>query len=266
MMANNLSLGCDCLGAIHYLSAFVADDRGQVVQKENCICIHEQDAGIGWKHTNYRTGRAAVVRNRELVVQSIITVSNYEYILAWIFNQAGEITYEVRATGVLSTAPIDDDIPPDDVPNWGTVVHAGVFAQHHQHIFSLRVDPALDGHDNRLVYDEAIALPRDPDTNPHGVAYVTRETLVTESCGMNSDTEKNRRFLIQNASQKNPVNGKPVAYKIVVPPFQKMLASEDSWHYKRAEFADKAVYVTKYRDGELYAAGKFTNQVGVLLC
>lgn len=78
-MANDLKLGCDCLGSIHYLSATLADDKGSPLDMPNVVCIHEQDNGIGWKHTNYRTGRAAVVRNRELVVQSIITVST----LSW---------------------------------------------------------------------------------------------------------------------------------------------------------------------------------------
>jgi primary-amine oxidase len=95
-MANDLKLGCDCLGSIHYLSATLADDKGNPLDMPDVVCIHEQDNGIGWKHTNYRTGRAAVVRNRELVVQSIITVANYEYIMAFMFNQAGEVGYEVR--------------------------------------------------------------------------------------------------------------------------------------------------------------------------
>jgi hypothetical protein len=47
---------------------------------ENAVCLHEQDGGIGWKHTNYRTNVAAVIRARVLVVQTIITVANYEYI------------------------------------------------------------------------------------------------------------------------------------------------------------------------------------------
>jgi primary-amine oxidase len=47
---------------------------------KNIICLHEQDNGIGWKHTNYRTGIAAITRSRILVVQTIITVANYEYI------------------------------------------------------------------------------------------------------------------------------------------------------------------------------------------
>ena len=255
IMANNLKLGCDCLGSIHYLSAVLANPHGEPMPMDNVICVHEQDAGIGWKHTNYRTGRAAVVRNRELVVQSIITVSNYEYILAFIFNQAGAIEYEVRATGILSTQPIDEGV---DVP-WGTIVHPGVLATHHQHIFSLRVDPMIDGHSNRLVYDEAHAMPRD-DFNPHGVGYTVTETVVQESCGLDTNYDANRTFKIQNAAVKNPINGKPVAYKIHAPPFQKMIADKDSFHHKRAEFADHNIYVVKHRDGELYAAGKYTNQ------
>jgi primary-amine oxidase len=255
IMANNLQLGCDCLGSIHYLSAVLNDDKGEVLEMPNVVCIHEQDNGIGWKHTNYRTGRAAVVRNRELVLQSIITVSNYEYILAFIFNQAGEVMYEVRATGILSTQPIDEGV---SVP-WGTVVHPGVLAVHHQHIFSLRVDPMIDGPLNRVVYDEAHPMPRS-DFNPHGVGYSVTETPITQSGGYDLDYDVNRTFKIQNASVKNPVNGKAVAYKVHVPPFQKMLADKDSYHFKRAEFADHNIYVTSYRDNELYAGGRYTNQ------
>ncbi len=253
--ANNLKLGCDCLGSIHYLSSVISNSEGEAVPMENVVCVHEQDAGIGWKHTNYRSGRAALVRNRELVLQSIITVSNYEYILAFMFDQAGQLIYEVRATGILSTSPIDEGI---EVP-WGTVVHPGVLAVNHQHIFCLRVDPAIDGHNNRLVYDEAHAMPRN-EFNPHGVGYYTKETLVEESCGIDTDYEQSRVFKIQNASVKNPINGKPVAYKIHAPAFQKILADKDSYHNKRAEFADHNIYVTKYKDGELYAGGKYTNQ------
>ncbi|KAJ9665240.1 hypothetical protein H2201_004714 [Coniosporium apollinis] len=255
LMANNLKLGCDCLGSIYYLDGVISTDKGEAVTMESCICVHEQDAGIGWKHTNYRTGRAAVVRSRELVLQSIITVSNYEYILAFIFNQAGEVMYEVRATGILSTQPIDEGVSVD----FGTVVHPGVLAVHHQHIFSLRIDPAIDGQNNRLVYDEALPMPRS-DFNPHGVGYISKETIIEKSGGYDLDFDANRVFKIQNAAVRNPVNNKPVAYKIMAPAFQKMLADRDSFHFKRAEFADHNIYVTKYQDGELYAGGKYTNQ------
>lgn len=254
-MANNLKLGCDCLGAIHYLSAVISDSAGEPTTMENTVCIHEQDSGIAFKHMSYRTMRAAIARKRELVVQTIITVSNYEYILAFIFNQAGELTYEVRATGILSTQPVDEGV---DVP-FGTVVHPGVLAVHHQHIFSLRVDPAIDGHDNRLVYEEAHAMPLD-DKNPHGNGYTVQQTLVEKSTGLDLKPDSNRTFKIQNTSALNPVNGKPVSYKIQKDSFQKILSHPSSFNHRRAEFSDHDVYVTAHRDGELYAGGQYTNQ------
>ena len=255
VMANNLQLGCDCLGSVHYLSGMLSDSHGEPMSMPNVVCIHEQDSGISWKHTNYRTGRGAVVRNRELAVQSIITVSNYDYILAFVFNQAGAIEYEVRATGILSTQPVDEGV---DVP-WGTLVHPGVLAVAHQHIFSLRVDPMLDGHANRLVREDVLAMPRS-DFNPHGVGYYAEETPVSESCGLDADPTAGRSFRIQNVASRNPVNGRPVGYRIHAPAFQRMLAAPDSFHRRRAEFADRGLYVVRHRDGELYAAGRYTNQ------
>ncbi|KAI6752345.1 hypothetical protein HG530_013714 [Fusarium avenaceum] len=257
--ANNLKLGCDCLGSIQYLSGVICDDRGMPLPMENVICIHEQDAGIGWKHTNYRTGRAAIVRSRELVLQSIITVSNYEYILMFIFNQAGDVTYEVRATGILSTQPIDHELDKTGSP-FGTVVHPGVLAGNHQHIFSLRVDPMIDGHTNQLVCSEAHKIPRDPHRNPHGTGYEVVEKTVDTTAGLDIDYDLSQVYKITNPNSLNPINGKPVGYKIMAPPFQKLMADEDSINHKRAEFADHNIYVTTHRDRELYAGGWWTNQ------
>ncbi|KAF3931823.1 hypothetical protein ABW19_dt0201389 [Dactylella cylindrospora] len=258
IMANNLKLGCDCLGTIAYLSFPLCDDKGEPIMMDNCICVHEQDAGIQFKHTNYRSGRAVISRMRELVLQSIITVANYEYIFAFIFNTAGELSYEVRATGILSTAPIDATIK--DSPGYGTIVHPGVLAQHHQHIFSLRIDPAIDGFGNKVVYEEAQPMdPKDP-FNPFGNGYYTTETPVDVEGGFLEAPQNNRVFKIQNPKNINPINNKPVGFKIQAPPFQKLLSHEDSFNFKRAEFADKAVYVTKYNDWEYFAAGQYTNQ------
>lgn len=260
IMANNLALGCDCLGSIYYLSGVLADTEGRPQDYPNVVCIHEQDAGLLWKHTNYRTSRAAVVRNRELVLQTILTVSNYEYILAWVFNLAGDVTYEVRATGILSTQPVDLSLTKEPHP-YGTVVHPGVLGGYHQHFFSLRVDPMVGGRGgNAVVYEEAVALPRDAAVNPHGVGYTVRRTPVAASGGFDLDVASNRTFKIVNHSVKNPINGASVGYKIHAPPMQPILADPESYHARRAEFADKSVYVTKYAENELFAGGYYTNQ------
>jgi primary-amine oxidase len=49
--ANNLSLGCDCLGVIKYFDAVIVSSEPKV--HPNVVCLHEQDNGIGWKHSTY---------------------------------------------------------------------------------------------------------------------------------------------------------------------------------------------------------------------
>lgn len=65
---------------------------------------------------------------------------------------------------------------------------------------------------------------------------------------------------ITNQSKLNPVSGKPVAYKLVPSASQLLLAHPESIVAQRAQFAQHHVWVTKYKDGELWAGGEFTNQ------
>lgn len=220
--------------------------------------MHEQDNGIQHKHTNYRNNEGTVVRNRELVLQMVCTVSNYEYVLAWILDQAGNIEQEVRATGILSTMPIDNE-DGAKVP-WGTNVGPGVMAAYHQHLFSLRIDPAVDGHNNTLFYEESVPLPVDEELNPFGMGYVSKQTVLKKAGFADLSIEKNRTFKIRNDSHINPVSLKPVAYRLHAAPSQMLLMSANSFARKRAAFSEHAIWVTKYQDDELYAAGEFTNQ------
>ena len=219
--------------------------------------MHEQDNGLQHKHTNYRSGAATVVRNRQLVLQIVCTVANYEYIFAYIFDQAGNVELEVRATGILSTVPFDNENG-ETVP-WGTNVGPGVMAPFHQHMFSLRIDPAIDGFKNTVYYEDSVPMPYD-ENNPYGVGYTTEQTILQNSGTANTSVDRHRVFKIRNDSTTNPITYKPVAYKLQTAPSQMMLASPNSMGYKRAEFATKPIWVTKYQDDELYAAGEFTNQ------
>ena len=106
----------------------------------------------------------------------------------------------------------------------------------------------------------------DAERNPRGNRYEVRKTPVTTSTGLDVDVEKGRVFKIQNLDKKNRVSGKPVGYKILPPATQKLLAAPNSIQNNRALFAQHHVWVTKYRDDELYAAGRYTlqsrNEVG----
>lgn len=254
--ANNLALGCDCLGVVKYFSGWLNDGEGNPIPAENVICVHEQDGGIGWKHTNHRTGNPAITRARNLVVQSIITVGNYEYIFAWVFMQNGNLELETRATGILSTQLIDEG----KLSPWGTVVNPGVLAANHQHLFCLRVDPMIDGQLNTVVQEDSIPVPQSEHENPHGNAWKIEKTPFEKSGFADAAPFANRCFKIVNENRINHISKNPVGYKIVPQPCQLLLASQDSVVRRRARFAEHHLWVTRYKDGDLWAGGKWTNQ------
>ena len=75
--ANSLELGCDCLGEIRYFDVALFDMRGAPPELKNAICMHEEDYGILWKHTDNKIGETETRRSRRLVISSIATVGNY---------------------------------------------------------------------------------------------------------------------------------------------------------------------------------------------
>ncbi|KAJ5333896.1 hypothetical protein MYU51_017273 [Penicillium brevicompactum] len=254
--ANNLQLGCDCLGLIKYLDGCVVAKDGSPSPRPNAICIHEVDNGIQWKHTNHRTEKAVVVRKRQLVLQSIITVANYEYIFMWYFDQSGELTFETRATGILSTQPIDKDAK---VP-WGARVADGVMAPYHQHLFNLRIDPAVGGHKNSFASTNTVPIPWDEELSSLGTGFVTQQQIVDRAGTVEDDISKGRVFKILNENIENPVSLTPIGYKLVPHRSQMLLARPGSWHWRRSEFCESPIWVTKYQDRQLFPAGDYTNQ------
>jgi primary-amine oxidase len=241
---------------LQYFDGVLTKADGTAEVSKNVICLHEQDEGINWKHTNWRTGRAVVTRRRVLVVQFIITLANYEYIFAYKFDQAAGVQVEARATGIVSVVNIDEG----KTAPWGNVVSPGALAQNHQHIFCVRIDPAVDGQRNTLVQEESLPVAQDPATNPMGNLYEVRKTSVARSAGLDLSPWTNRVFKIQNDAHTNPVSGRPVAYKVTTPPTQLLLADPSSIQANRALFAQHHMWVTKYRDDELYAGGRYTLQ------
>lgn len=178
----------------------------------------------------------------------------------------------------MSVTPIDLDVDAT-VLKYGTVVADGIFAPHHQHIFNLRVDPAIDGYtDSTIVYDDTVAMPRD-EKNPHGVGFEVHSVPIEKECAFNLDWTTNRAVKMVNPTKLNPFSKKPVGYKVVrtslsfripksplvmltcvssnpVPPTQLGLAHETSMHNRRGEFVNNHMHVTKYDNGELFGAGE----------
>src|SRR5258706_6947684 len=77
--ANSLELGCDCLGHIKYFDAPMTNSRGELQTIKNAICMHEEDYGILWKHTDRRGNQLEGRRSRRQVLSSVSAGAKYRY-------------------------------------------------------------------------------------------------------------------------------------------------------------------------------------------
>ncbi len=254
-LANSLRLGCDCLGTIAYLDAHLNTMGGDVMTIEKAICIHEEDAGILWKHWDFRTDRTEMRRGRRLVVSCICTVGNYEYAQYWYFRQDGAIEFEMKATGIINTAAC----PPGQPSKYGAEVSPGVEGHIHQHAFCARLDMAVDGDANSIVECNTYAEPEGPN-NPFGNAFYVEETVLgtEQAAARRANQETQRYWKVINPSKRNHV-GRPVGYRLepgqVLTPFVRA----DSASGRRSTFVQNHLWVTAFDPEERYPAGEYMN-------
>ena len=254
MLANSLAKGCDCFGEIAYFDAVLTDSRGHVAVTENAICLHEEDFGILWKHTDWRRDHVDVRRSRRLVLSFIATIDNYEYGFYWYFYQDGTIQYEVKLTGILLTAALADE------PRYGTLVAPELNALNHQHFFAMRLDFDVDGNANSVYEVNSEAVPLGPE-NPYGNGWYGVATLLeTEQTAQRLiDPLVGRYWKIVNPHVSNRL-GQPVGFKLI--PGENVLpfAHPESPIMKRAGFMAHHLWVTPYHPDENFPAGPYPNQ------
>jgi primary-amine oxidase len=256
LLTNSLELGCDCLGEIRYLDVDLATPRGEVTTIRNAICMHEEDYSLLWKHYDWTTETGEVRRCRRFVVSSIVTVDNYEYAFYWYLYQDGSLEFECKATGIILTAAAE----PGETPRHGTLVAPQLNGMYHQHFFCARLDLDVDGEENTVVEVNAEALPWGPD-NPHGSAYVARETPFRreQEAQRLIDPFAARYWKVVNTGVRNGL-GQPVGYKLVPGATCAPLCHPDSSIGRRAAFMFRHLWVTPFAPRELFPAGDYPNQ------
>jgi primary-amine oxidase len=253
---NSLSRGCDCLGEIFYFDAVINDTEGRAQTIENAICMHEEDYGVLWKHTDFRTGEVEVRRSRRLVISVFMTVVNYEYGLFWYLYQDGTIQCEMKLTGVMSMGAHQEG----DDPRFGVRCAPNLYAPNHQHFFNVRLDMTVDGQRNTVFEVDSVPLPIG-DENPYGNAWEAVSTPLGRESGSQRDIDlkRARYWKICNQEKRNAV-GDPVAYKLVPGDNIHHMFHQDAPALKRAGFINHHLWVTQYSPHERYAAGDYPYQ------
>ncbi|CAK9862440.1 unnamed protein product [Sphagnum jensenii] len=257
---HSLKRGCDCLGYIKYFDAHFTNFHGEVETVKNCVCMHEEDHGIMWKHQDWRTGFEEVRRSRRLTVSFFCTVANYEYGFYWHFYQDGSMEAEVKLTGILSLGALKAD----EHRRHGTLIAPGLYAPVHQHFFVARLDMAVDsqlGEGLNQVVEVNLTTEESGPHNPHNNAFYAKETILRSELEAQRDcnSRTNRHWLVQNTRKLNRT-GQPTGYKLMPDSNCLPLAGSDAKFLRRATFLSHNLWVTQYNRDECFPGGEFPNQ------
>lgn len=258
--AHSLKRGCDCLGHIKYFDVHFTNFTGGVETIENCVCLHEEDFGVLWKHQDWRTGLSEVRRSRRLTVSFFCTVANYEYGFFWHFYQDGKIEAEVKLTGILSLGALK----PGEFRKHGTVIAPGLYAPVHQHFFVARLNMAVDckpGEALNQVVEVDVKVEEPGPDNVHNNAFYAEEKLLQSELQAVRDCNPlaARHWIVRNTRSVNRT-GQLTGYRLVPGSNCHPLAGPDAMLFRRAEFLRHNLWVTQYNNEEKFPAGEFPNQ------
>lgn len=242
------------------LNALFADDNGEPYLGKNLIGIYEKDAGILWRHYDFNTETFEGRRARQLVVNTVAAIGNYDYGINWIFHEDGTLEQRSDLTGIMlakATPNLTNSHEHGD--KFGTLVAANVEAINHQHFLNFRLDFDVDGVKNSVTEMKVSTL--SPEKNPFGNAFTMSERNLQQESEAIRDVNlaESRAWMVMNKNQKNSL-GMPTSYML--------MPSANSIYYpnfqadsrQRGEFATHHFWATRYKANELYAAGDYPNQ------
>ncbi|XP_039155989.1 primary amine oxidase [Eucalyptus grandis] len=265
LSAVSLQSGVDCPNNAIFMDGFYAGQDGTPVKISNVTCVFEKYAGnIMWRHTEIGISDETIREVRSdvsLVVRSVSTVGNYDYILDWEFKPSGSIKFEVGLTGLLEVKAVNytqaSQIKEDE---YGTMVGANTIATHHDHFLTYHLDLDVDGAPNSFVKTNLITKPVAEEGVPRKSYWtVSSKTARTESEAQLHLGLEPCDLIVVNPNKQTKV-GNNVGYRLIPGPIASTILFRDDYPQIRAAFTNNNLWVTPYNKSEKWAGGRYVDQ------
>jgi primary-amine oxidase len=184
----------------------------------------------------------------------------------YFFYQDGSIELEVRLTGILQVTIAG----PNEPAPYATRVAPNINAHYHQHLFSVRIDPMVDGLLNSVVETDVLPVTAgygSPENFAGNAFQVHDRVLRCASEGARKwDAPADRRWRIVSAGKKHYATGQQTGYSVGVKGgTTAFLARPEGWVGSRATFARNDLWVVREKEdaregGRMWPSGKFVPQ------
>lgn len=258
-LASRLVAGIDCPAGAVMIGATLPGLSGTAEAAPDVMCAFERNTTMAlWRRHEIVTGSHESRQDVELVVRTIPTVGNYDYIYDWVFNRKGEIRIEVGATGIaaakgVAAKAIDSS---RHLPH-ASLVAPNIAAPYHDHFLSFRLDLDVDGSDNYFV-SETLVRQALPASSARRSVWTRQEAVIPRELGL-APSHSPEIWRVENRGVRTSLGYAP-SFEIMGGHNATSLLGGDDWAQRRAGFSASALWVTTYRPAELYAAGDYPNQ------
>ncbi len=260
--ASPLAEGRDCPNGAAYVDAVMVTRLGAPRTRLRAICVFERPAQSPlWRHYEALGETHESRPATELVVRSIPTVGNYDYVIDWVFTLAGEIAIQVGATGIdavkgVAATTMGDPGAAESTAS-GMLVAPNLTAINHDHYFSFRLDLDVDGPANSPKRQKIVAAPA-KDGSPRKSLWRLQALPAPDefAVSMRSGPEV---WSVENTAKPTALGHAP-GYQVHIGSAATSLLSKNDWLQRRAGFTAETLWMTRQRRGERFAAGPYPNQ------
>jgi len=270
-----LRKGLDVPAYATLIPVVVPNGQGKGYEIPDAIAVYEQDSdtlwrvnegvvGLNWPNgalcngdPNPTTIKGA--KKRQLVVRALFSGFYYLFMYTYVFNQDGSFESYCDLMGQTTDQWVESNTEGEETP-FGQRISKQYIALNHTHCVTYRADFDIDGLENSVIEQNAYVL-EDKEINKCGdVVKVVEKTFKREKDAVRDlSIKRNRTWGVENINSKNRL-GFPRGYDIysMGPNGNSVsLCAKNSAANTHLGFIKHHLHVTKYREGEQYAAGEF---------
>ncbi|XP_006006014.1 amine oxidase [copper-containing] 3-like [Latimeria chalumnae] len=238
--------GVDCPYTATYLDSYRFFEASEPMRFKNSICIFEHNTAVPLRR-HYASSHYGGLTNSVLIIRTIATIGNYDYVWDYMFYQNGAIEAKVHATGYIYAAYLFGD-----GLKYGTKVRTNTLGTIHTHFVHYKVDLDIVGTNNLFVTRdmdfEKINVPWDSDQQRE-IPRLIENLIKTEDQAAFALHSNSPRYLLF-ASNKTNDWGHRRSYRIQIVSFAgdhmpKTTSEEKGMSWGRFKMA-----VTKHKDEE----------------
>ncbi|KAL8606747.1 hypothetical protein ACOMHN_018781 [Nucella lapillus] len=258
--SRSLIPGVDCPeGATFLNTSFLGEGMGAARTFEHTQCVFEQNTGVPLRrHLSYSRDQGAYyagMSDSVLVVRSILVIENYDYIIDYVFNQAGVIETRAISTGyILSTAyhPEED--------RYGFRLNDNIIGNIHHHTFHFKADLDIGGTSNRYetldISEEQVPLKQRPSEKYRQTRFQRHLYSKEDEAVYHHNFDHPRYHIVHNERLKTK-HGVPRAFRLHMSGMSKQLLTPGVNNEKSIPWARQQLAVTVQKDDEVFSSSPF---------